>query len=94
MVLDYSAELHGRSINKELLPGPDLTNQLVGILTKFPENKEAFVADIEKMYFQIFVAEHHRSLLQFSRWKKGNISDKPTGYEMCIHVFEVVATML
>ena len=45
------------------------------------------MADIEKMYFQIFVVVQHRSLLRFLWWKKGNISDKPTDYEMCVHVF-------
>ena len=45
------------------------------------------MADIEKMYFQIFVAEQYRSLLRFLWWKERNISDKPTDYEMCVHVF-------
>ena len=31
----------------------------VGVLTRFRENKVVFMADIEKMYFQIFVAEEH-----------------------------------
>ena len=46
------------------------------------------MADIEIMYFQIFVAEQHRSLLRFLWWKEGNISNNPTDYEMRIHVFE------
>ena len=48
MVFDCSAELNRRSVNKELLPVPDVTNKLVGVLTKFRENKVAFMADIEK----------------------------------------------
>ena len=39
------------------------------------------------MYFQIFVADDHRSLFQFLWWKEGSISDKPTDYEMRVHVF-------
>ena len=89
VVFNCSAKLNGRSINKELLPGPDLANKLVGVLAKFRENKVAFMADIEKMYFQIFVAEQHRSLLQFLWWKEGNISDKPNDYEMCYMYLEV-----
>ena len=92
VVFDCSAKLNGRSINKELLPGPDLTNMLVGFLTEFKENKVAFIAHIEKMYFQIFFAEQHRSLLQFLWWKEGNISEKPTDYEMCVHVFGGVSS--
>ena len=70
VVFECNAELNGRSINKELLPCPDLGNKLVCILTKFRENKVAFMADIEKMYFQIFVVVQHRSLLRFLWWKK------------------------
>ena len=43
VVLDCSAKLNDRSINKELLPGPDLGNELVGVLTKITENKVAFM---------------------------------------------------
>ena len=65
VVFDCSAELNGRSINKELLPGPDLANKLVGVWIKVRENKVTFMADIAKVYFHIFVAEEHRRLLQF-----------------------------
>ena len=34
VVFDYNNELNGRSFNKKLLPGPDLANKLVGVLTK------------------------------------------------------------
>ena len=59
VAFNCSAEFNGRSINKVLIPRPDLTNQLVGVLTRFRENKVVFMADIEKMYFQIFVTEEH-----------------------------------
>ena len=89
MVFGCSAELNGRLINKELHPGPNLTNKLVGVLTKFRENKMEFMADIEKMCFQIFVAKQHRSLIRFLWWNEGNISEKPNDYEMCVHYLEV-----
>ena len=65
VVFDCSTELNVSSINEELLTGPDLANKLVGILTKFRENKVAVMTDIEKMYFEIFLAEQHRSLFRF-----------------------------
>ena len=65
VVFDCSSELNGRSVNKELLMGPDLTNQLIGVLTRFRQEEVAAMADIEKMYFQILVADEHRSLLRF-----------------------------
>ena len=80
------------AVLKELLPGPDWANKLVEVLTKFRENKVAFMADIDKIYFQIFVAEEHRSSLRFLWWKEENISDKPTDYEICVHVFGSVSS--
>ena len=53
VAFDCSAEYTGRSINKEFLVGPDLTNQIIGILIRFTQGKVAFVADIEKMFFQV-----------------------------------------
>ena len=46
VVFDCSAEYAGRSIDKELQVGSDLTNQIIGILIRFRQGKVAFVADI------------------------------------------------
>ena len=61
VVFDSSAEYKGRCLNKELLPGPDLANQLIGVLVRLRTESVAFMADIEKMYFQISVTEKHRN---------------------------------
>ena len=47
-----NAEFNWWSISKELILGPDLENQLVGILTRFRENKVAFMADMVKCTFK------------------------------------------
>ena len=65
VVFDCSAEYRGRSINKELLSGPDLTNQIIGFLTGFREEKTAFMADVEAMYHQVQVPEDQQSFLKF-----------------------------
>ena len=52
-VFDCSTEYAGRSINKELMAGPDLTNQIVGTLIRFGQERIAFVADIEEMFFPV-----------------------------------------
>ena len=51
-VFDYSVEHAGRSINKKLLVGTDLTIQINGTLIRFRQGKVTIVADIEKMFFQ------------------------------------------
>ena len=47
VAFDLSAEHHGVSINKEMLPGPDLTNQIVGVFLRFREEPIAVTGDIE-----------------------------------------------
>ena len=83
VVFDYSAEYAGRCINKGLLVGPDLTNQIIGILIRFRQGRVAFVADIEKMFFQVFVSKEHRSLFRFLLWQDGK---KLIDHEMSVHV--------
>ena len=48
-------EFQGASINKSLLPGPDLANQVVGVLLRFKEEPVAVTADIEAIYHQVKV---------------------------------------
>ena len=55
VVFDCNAEFQGKSINRELLSGADLTNQIIGIMTRFREEKIAFMADIEAMYHWVLV---------------------------------------
>ena len=57
MVFDCSVEFQGTSLTKELLPGPDLTSQLVGVLTRFRTDGVAFMADIEVMFHQVHIPE-------------------------------------
>ena len=47
---------------------------------------------IEKMYFQILVADEHRSLLRFLWWKDGGMSKEIIDHEMCVHVFGGVSS--
>ena len=45
VVFDCSATYGGMSLNSMLLQGPDLTNQIVGVLSRFREEQIALVAD-------------------------------------------------
>ena len=50
VVFDYSELFGEQSLNKELLAGPDMTNQIVRVLKSFQQNNIAFIADIEIMH--------------------------------------------
>ena len=60
-VFDLIAEHHGASVNKELLPGPDLTNQIVGVLLCFREKPIAVIGDIEAICYQVKVSEQQKA---------------------------------
>ena len=87
VVFDCSTQYEGTSLNKELLQGPDLTNQLVGVLLRFRKELIAFTGDIEAMFYQVRVPENQRSYLRFLWWPEGNLEMEPIDYEMCVHLF-------
>ena len=50
VVFDSSCEFEGVSLNKVLLPGPDLMNNLIGVLMRFRKENIAVMCDIEQMF--------------------------------------------
>ena len=55
----------GQSLNSNLMTGPDLLNNLVGILLRFRENPVAILSDIEGMFIQISKRHEDQSALRF-----------------------------
>ena len=54
-VLNGSVKFHGASINKSLLTGPDLLQNLICVLIRFRQHPFAVSADIEEMLLQVVV---------------------------------------
>ena len=50
VVFDCSSKLQGVSLNDCLMQGPDLTNSLVGVLTRFRKDPVAFMGDVVAMF--------------------------------------------
>ena len=71
VVFDCSAQYQSKSLNHDLLKGPDLTNSLVGVLWRFRQEPIAFTCDIEQMFYQFGVNPEHRDYLRFL-WFKDN----------------------
>ena len=84
VVFDCNAEYKGRCLDKELLPVPDLANQLIRVLLGFRKETLAFMAYIEKMFLQVCVSEKHRNFLRFL-WQTDNAFTK--NHEMCAYIF-------
>ncbi|XP_034074694.1 uncharacterized protein LOC117547890 [Gymnodraco acuticeps] len=87
VVFDCGATYQGTSLNARLLQGPDLTNSLIGVLTRFRQKNIAFMADIEAMFHQVKVPEEDSDLLTFLWWPDGDLSSELEEYQMVVHIF-------
>ena len=87
VVFDCSSKFKGKSLNQELLQGPDLTNQLVGVLTRFRQHPIATMGDISSMFYQVMIPESQRRYVKFLWWRDGNFNNDFEEYEMCAHLF-------
>ncbi|VDI49538.1 Hypothetical predicted protein [Mytilus galloprovincialis] len=87
VVFDSSAKYDGICLNDILLKGPDLTNNLVSVLSKFRIGQFAAIADVEQMFFNFEVQENHRNFLRFIWFKDNDIEMPLVEYRMRVHVF-------
>ena len=87
IVFDCRAECKGLSLNKALMQGPDLTNSLVGVLTRFRQEPVAVIADIKSMFHQVKVDPADGDALRFLWWPQGDLSAKPVECRMMVHLF-------
>jgi len=75
------------SVNDQLLKGPDHTNNLVGVLTRFRQELYAFTCDIKGMFHQIKVAPIDTDCLRFLWWPNNDLNSTPNDYKMTVHPF-------
>ena len=64
-VLNGAANFHGTSLNKSLLTGPDLLQNLIHVLLRFRQHQFAVSADIESMFLQVGVPDRDQPSLRF-----------------------------
>ncbi|XP_028413990.1 uncharacterized protein LOC114536852 [Dendronephthya gigantea] len=87
VVFNAAAKFRGTSLNDQLVTGPDLLNNLVGILTRFRSEKVAMLADIEAMFHQVKVKEDDQTSLRFL-WRNVSTPGQPIeSYQMQVHIF-------
>ena len=87
VVFDSSAKFNDVSLNDILLCGPDLTNNLMGVLLRFRKGQIAITADIEQMFFGFIVSEEHRNFLRFLWHRNNDPTMELVEYRMLKHVF-------
>ena len=87
VVFDCAAKINGASLNEELIQGPDLTTKLLEVLLRFRFGRYAYIADINKMFYQVLVPEEDRNYLGFLWWENGDLSLQPETFRMNVHLF-------
>ncbi|XP_062592960.1 uncharacterized protein LOC134254474 [Saccostrea cucullata] len=86
-VFDSSAKFENISLNDVLMSGPDLTNNLLGVLLRFRQQPVAVMADIQRMFYCFKVKQEHRDYLRFLWHKDNDIEKEIIEFRMCVHVF-------
>ena len=87
VVFDYASVFHGTSLNAQLLQGPDLTNNLVGVLCCFKEEPVAMMSDVNTMFYQVNMSPRDYDALRFLWWPGNDITKTSQEYQMLVHIF-------
>ena len=87
VVLDASARFGGTSLNDQLLSGPDCSSTLIGVLVRFRQERVAFMADLQCMFYQVKVPVDQRDLLRFLWWPGGDVDQNIIECRMYAHIF-------
>lgn len=68
IVFDCVAQYAGTSLNENLHSGPDLADDLVDVLTRFPPRTIELTADIEATFHGVIVPPIDRNALRYIWW--------------------------
>ena len=84
-VLNGAAKFHGFSLNKVLLTGPDMLQNLIHILFRFRQYPNAVSADIEGMFLQVGVIPKDQPSIRFL-WRE-DPSTEVSVFQYVRHIF-------
>ena len=79
IVFNSSAQFRGHNMNEYLAKGPDMLNNLAGVLMRFRENYVAIAGDISKMFHSINIA-HRDQMLHLFLWRDLKDKEQPDTY--------------
>ena len=86
VVFDAAAKFNGFSLNDNLITGPDLLNNLVGVILRFRKFPVVIIGDIEAMYSQVRLNKEDRDAVRFL-WEETRGSKSPDHFQMLVHFF-------
>ncbi|XP_068675312.1 uncharacterized protein [Montipora foliosa] len=86
IVFNSSAVFRGHRLNDYWMKGPDLLNDLFGVVLRFRENEIAFIGDISKMYHRIRIPEADQHVHRFL-WRNLQTDREPDVYVTTVLTF-------
>ena len=86
IVFNSSAVFRGHRLNDYWMKGPDLLNDLFGVVLRFRENEIAFIGDISKMYHRIRIPEADQHVHRFL-WRNLQTDREPDVYVKTVLTF-------
>ena len=90
VVFDGAATFKGVSLNDGVLPGVNLLNGLVEVLTRFRLGKYACMADLSKCFFQIAMPREQQDLFRLVWYDKNDIDNGHLQvFRFCRHVWGI-----
>lgn len=92
VVFDCAVRFQGASLNERILQGPDLTNTLIGVLSRFRQESTAVMADVEQMFYQALLPVEDCNFLRYLWWPGGDFERAPQEFQMRVHVFGCVSS--
>jgi hypothetical protein len=86
IVFNSSSSYQGHVLNEYWRKGPDLLNDLFGVILRFRENEVAVTADISKMYHRVLIPMEDRHVHRFL-WRNLETNRPPDIYVMNVLPF-------
>ena len=86
IVFNSSSSYQGHVLNEYWRKGPDLLNDLFGVILRFRENEVAVTADISKMYHRVLIPTEDRHVHRFL-WRNLKTDTPPDIYVMNVLTF-------
>ena len=86
IVYDGKAKFKGTCVNDIIMPGPDLLNPLLHVLTRFRLGKYALMSDVTKCFFQIQLPAAQRDLFRLLWFENNDVErGKLVSYRFRVH---------
>ena len=86
IVFNSSASYKGHRLNDYWMKGPDLLNNLFGVLLRFRENEVAISADVSKMYHRVLIPERDQHVHRYL-WRNMDTNRAPDVYVKTVLTF-------